>query len=166
MDECDDFCAMIEKSEVEFCAWMDRVFESSAPKDGHTFETFQAFALQKARYHDFIVRVRQYACSGKQLVAVRAEIERWRASLITQQENLASYALRAGRDLARAEEQALRPHMQKLLPVLDALDLARSDSHRPECDPANLRDALSMIKDGLSGHIEGVRGVLPAPKSA
>ena len=148
-----------------FCEMLDSWFANGF-KQGATFEDFQMMESLKARYRDLVSRARQCTCSSvtdAQLASMRQEVEQWRAFLYQQQENLASYAARSARDLARAEELKLRPQLLKLMPVLDALALTVADARRPDAEARHLAEALDMVKQGLSGHIEGVRALLPAP---
>lgn len=92
-----------------------------------------------------------------QMAALESECADLRTRIETERVNLCDYTRRAQKHVERAEETALRPHILALLPVLDAIDLAKRDAASDASDAHSLGDAMAMIVDSLRRAIPQAR---------
>ena len=155
-----------QTEEERIIAWMDSLVQR-AYGGALGYDEFNALSDLRVRVRELFARAK--ACvprpdaGGSLPPGDAAEVEAARTLVTRQQEQLASYAARHEKDLERAEEFALRPHLLALLPILDALDLVKKDTERPDCDPQRVLEALGMVKDGLASHLASVRASLSTP---
>lgn len=136
-----------------FDAMMDRWFTEGF-SGGATLEDIQLRDSLKERFRVLVSGIQlARSLKGDPTQALTEEIAKLRTYIQQQQESLALYQQRHARDLARAEEQALRPHLMRLLPILDAILMMQADARRPDCDPQTVVLALDMIGDGIETQI-------------
>jgi molecular chaperone GrpE len=98
--------------------------------------------------------------AGEKLAAATAERDKLKDAAARARADFLNYQARAGKDLARAEELALRGYMQEMLPVLDSVNLALKDAESPDADVGRLREALGLLANSL-GQTLSVRGLQP-----
>ena len=94
---------------------------------------------------------------SEQLAALTAERDKHKDNALRAKADFLNYQSRAGKDLDRAEEQALRKYVTELLPILDNLDLANADAQTAN-DPQRVKEALDMTSQSLKQAM-AVRGL-------
>jgi molecular chaperone GrpE (heat shock protein) len=134
------------------CGRMDAVF---AEKLGATppLQDVVEFQALKARLQRMVALMEEIVKPRVDAIALAVERDKWRAYIAAQAENTRTREVRHSNDMMRAEELTLRPRMLTMLPVLDALDLARADAEQPGCDAPKLVEAMIMIGDGLKAAV-------------
>jgi len=95
--------------------------------------------------------------SGK-VAELTAEINKLKDQALRAKADFLNYQSRAGKDLDRAEEQALRKFVLELLPILDNLDLANADAKSAHYDPQRVKEALDLTGQSVK-QVLAVRGL-------
>lgn len=111
--------------------------------------------------------VRRAAAEGgggasPELAAVTAERDKLKDAALRAKADFLNYQARAGKDLERAEEQALRKFVNEILPILDNLDLANADASSEDSDPKRVKEALDLTGQSLK-QVLAVRGLERIP---
>jgi molecular chaperone GrpE len=141
-----------------FCQDLERFFRRAfgdLPKAADLSE----LRAEQATVRDLLRRATEAGGeSGAKLTAMTAERDKLKAGLLQSKADFLNFQARAGKDLTRAEELALRRYMQDMLPILDSLKLALRDAASPEIDTKRLKDALLLIDTSLNQALS-VRGL-------
>jgi molecular chaperone GrpE len=98
------------------------------------------------------------ADAGPKVAELTAEISKLKDQALRAKADFLNYQSRAGKDLDRAEEQALRKFVLELLPILDNLDLANADAKSANFDPQRVKEALDLTGQSVK-QVLAVRGL-------
>jgi len=145
------------KSEADrFCDRMDAMF-GMAFQGAPSFDEYQQCQTLKARARGLFEKAAACERAGTATAGLRAEADQWRAYIKAQEEKLASCAARHEKDMARAEELKLRPKIAGLLPLLDAVDLAKQAAAAPGATADTLKDGAAAIGELVRGVADSIK---------
>lgn len=128
---------------------LEELFRGCLPDMPSSADLVELRTLQ-AQLRDLVTRAAESSAgTAEELAALQKERDKFKAAAAKARADFLNYQARSAKDLARAEESALRGLLTELLPVLDGFDLARADAESGIADPARVREALSMLAESL-----------------
>jgi molecular chaperone GrpE len=153
-----------EKETEELCALVEKSFKKAYEASGNMPDAMQMSEVRGhvAMIKDLVERAREAAKPSEeieqQLKTALAERDKLKDQVTRAKADFLNYQDRASKDLAKAEEGALRGYVSDMLPVLDNLQLSLADALSEQADLKRAQTALEMIADGLQQTLK-VRGL-------